>query len=174
MNFITGSVHIRRRLTASWFGNIRCARLWLTMTTGSASRRSASVKSRPAMIGTPSAAKNPGETVRNCARGSSSPFALRVALRRELEPGTETAGVAPRHDRADRDALHARQLRDAAHRFLVERGDLLRRARRTTSPARSARARCACRSRSAPPAARAASSAACRRRRAARTTRRSA
>ena len=76
MNFITGSVHISRRFSASWVGNIRCATLWLTMTTGSASRRSASVKSRPAMIGTPSAAKNPGDTVRNRARGSSSPFAL--------------------------------------------------------------------------------------------------
>ena len=46
------------------------------ITTGSASLRSASVKSRPAMIGTPSAAKKPGDTVRNRARGSSSPFAL--------------------------------------------------------------------------------------------------
>ena len=76
MNFITGSVHIKRRFSASWVGNIRCATLWLTMTTGSASRRSASLKSRPAMIGTPSDAKNPGETVRKRARGSSSPFAL--------------------------------------------------------------------------------------------------
>ena len=35
----------------------------------------ASLKSRPATIGTPSAAKNPGEMTRNCARGSSSPAA---------------------------------------------------------------------------------------------------
>ena len=46
------------------------------MTTGSASLRSASLKSRPATIGTPSAAKKPGDTVRNRARGSSSPFAF--------------------------------------------------------------------------------------------------
>ena len=31
MNFMTGSVHIRWRLSASWFGNIRCATLWLTI-----------------------------------------------------------------------------------------------------------------------------------------------
>ena len=67
---------MRCRFTASPPGNIRCATLWLTMTTFSASRRSASVKSRPATIGTPSDAKNPGETVRNRARGSSSPFAF--------------------------------------------------------------------------------------------------
>ena len=76
MNFMTGSVHIRLRFSASRVENIRCARLWLTMTTGAASRRSASLKSRPAMIGTPSAPKNPGETVRNRARGSSSPLAF--------------------------------------------------------------------------------------------------
>ena len=73
-NFITGSVHITWRLTASWLGNMRCATLWLTMTTRSPSARSASEKSRPATIGTPSEAKKPGETVRNRARGSSSPF----------------------------------------------------------------------------------------------------
>ena len=53
MNFITGSVHVICRFTASWFGNIRCARLWLTMTTFSESLRSASLKSRPAISGTP-------------------------------------------------------------------------------------------------------------------------
>ena len=111
MNFMTGSVHIRWRLSASWFGNIRCARLWLTMTTFSASRRSASVKSRPAMIGTPSAAKKPGEIVRNRAARILFAVGLGVALDRELEPRTEGAGVAPRHQRADRHALHAGQRR---------------------------------------------------------------
>ena len=71
------SVHISRRLRpASTLGNIRCATLWLTMTTLSLSARSCSLKSRPAMIGTPSNAKNPGDTVRKRARGSSSPSAL--------------------------------------------------------------------------------------------------
>ena len=37
MNFITGSVHITWRLSASWLGNMRCAMLWLTITTFSAS-----------------------------------------------------------------------------------------------------------------------------------------
>ena len=91
------------------------------MTTFSASRRSASLKSRPAMIGTPSAAKNPGETVRNRARGSSSPFGLRIALDRELRVGPNAPASRHGTTRADGDALDAGQLRDAAHRFLVER-----------------------------------------------------
>ena len=36
MNFMTGSVHVMWRFSASWFGNIRRATLWLTMTTFSA------------------------------------------------------------------------------------------------------------------------------------------
>ena len=40
---------------------------------------------------------------------------LGVALGRELEARDRSAGVAPRHDGADGDALHARQLRDAPH-----------------------------------------------------------
>ena len=47
------------------------------------------------MIGTPSAAKKPGDTVRKRARGSSSPFGLRVALDGELEARTEAP--ASRH-----------------------------------------------------------------------------
>ena len=49
-------------------------------------------------------------------------FAVRpdVALGRELEARAEDAGVAPRHGRAHRDALHAGQLGDAPHRLLVE------------------------------------------------------
>ena len=43
-----------------------------TTGTGSPPRRSLSFKSRPSMMGTPSAPKNPGETARNCASGSSS------------------------------------------------------------------------------------------------------
>src|ERR1035437_4153324 len=68
-------VHIMWRLTASWFGNILCARLWLTMTTCSPPLRSASLKSRPAISGMPSDAKNPDETARTRPRGSSSPAA---------------------------------------------------------------------------------------------------
>ncbi len=49
---------------------------------------------------------------------------LRVPLDRELEARTERAGVAPRHDRADRDALDAGEIRDAADDLLVEAGDL--------------------------------------------------
>ena len=33
MNLMTGSVHMHRRFTASGYGNIRRARLWLTITT---------------------------------------------------------------------------------------------------------------------------------------------
>ena len=87
------------------------ATLWLTITTVSLPRRSASVKSRPATIGTPSEAKKPGEMVRNRARGSSSPRHLDVAVAAELEAGPEVAGVAPRHRGADRHAVDARQLR---------------------------------------------------------------
>ena len=76
MNFITGSLHIILRLTASWVLNIRRATLSLMITTFSLSARSSALKSRPARIGTPSALKNPGDTVRKLARGSSSPSAF--------------------------------------------------------------------------------------------------
>ena len=102
MNFITGSVHINLRFTASWLLNMRRATLSLMITTFSLSDRSSALKSRPAMIGTPSDLKNPGDTVRKLARGSSSPSAFGVALGRELRV-EERAGFAPRHDRADRD-----------------------------------------------------------------------
>ena len=57
-------------------------------------------------------------------------FAVRlgVALDGELEARPEAAGIAPRHQRADGDALDAGQLADAAHHFLVEPGDLVWRA----------------------------------------------
>ena len=77
------------------------------------------------MIGTPSAAKNPGETVRKRARGSSSPGRADVAVGRELQARTEVAGVAPRNNGADGHAIHARQFRDAPHGFLVEADDLI-------------------------------------------------
>ena len=98
------------------------------MTTGSASRRSASLKSRPAMIGTPSAAKNPGEIVRNLRARIFFTVGLRVPLDGELKARAEASGVAPRHDRADGHAFDARQLADAAHGLLVEVDDLVRRA----------------------------------------------
>ena len=39
------------------------------------------------MIGTPSAAKNPGDTVRNRARGSSSPLAFAYPSTENWKPG---------------------------------------------------------------------------------------
>ena len=87
MNCMTGSVQRMWRLTASLFGNSCCARLWLMITTRSLSRRSPSLKSRPASSGTPSAAKKPGETVRNCARGSSSALARTWPSTESWKPG---------------------------------------------------------------------------------------
>ena len=100
------------------------------MTTFSLSLRSSSLKSRPAMIGTPSEAKKPGDTVRNRRARILFAVGLRVALDRELR-GEEGAGLAPRHERADRDLLDARQLADAPDRFLVERQRLRRAAARS-------------------------------------------
>src|SRR5580693_7394070 len=45
-------------------------------TTGSLSLRSRSLKSRPSRMGMPTVEKNPGVTLRNSARGSSSPGPL--------------------------------------------------------------------------------------------------
>ena len=50
-----------------------------------------------------------------------------TAVRREFHPGTEAASVAPWNHRAERDAIHARQLADAPQRFLLEAGHLNRR-----------------------------------------------
>ena len=58
------------------------------MTTRSAPVVSLSVKSRPAASGTPRAAKKPGETDRNFARGSSSPFS-------RTRPSTENENAGP-------------------------------------------------------------------------------
>ena len=74
-------------MSASWLGNIRRATLWLMITTGSVSYLSASVKSRPAIIGTPRAAKNPGDTVRKRAWGSSSLFAFAYPSTVNWNPG---------------------------------------------------------------------------------------
>jgi hypothetical protein len=49
---------------------------------------SASLKSRPARSGTPSAAKKPGDTERNFARGSSSPSS-------RTRPSTENMNGGP-------------------------------------------------------------------------------
>ena len=51
---------------------------------------------------------------------------LRVALDGELEARTEDAGIPPRHRRPDGDVLHAGQLADPAHRFLVKSRRLFR------------------------------------------------
>src|SRR6266849_2849558 len=94
MNFITRSVHMMWRLMGSWPGNICCATLWLMITTGSPPRRSLSSKSRPATIGTPRAAKNPGETTRNCARGSSSRTAFTWPSPENAKPAAGATGDA--------------------------------------------------------------------------------
>ena len=143
MNFITGSVHIRWRLTASWFGNMRCARLWLMITTGSLSCAIGVVE---VAAGDDRHAERGEEARRD--RAELRPrillaVRLGVALGGELEAGAEGAGVAPRHLRADRDALDAGQRGDPPHHFLVEADDLVAACGRTTSPARSAPARCA-------------------------------
>ena len=173
MNFITGSVQMNLRLTASWFGNSRCARLWLTITTFSLSARSPALKSRPAMTGTPSEAKKPGDTVRNRAARIVLAVGLRVAFDRELR-GEEGAGLAPRHQRADRDLLDAGQLRDAPDRFAIERQRLRPAAASKLTGTCSASTLRVLMPGVGRAAARTASSAACPRRRAARTTRRSA
>ena len=136
MNLITGSVQMTWRLSASWFGNIRCATVWLMIATGSLPLRSRSLKSRPAMIGTPSAAKNPGETMRNCPRGSSSAVAAHVPFGRELQAGSERAALAPRREHAESDPVHARQLAHAPHRFFIEVRQPARPSAHTTSQAR--------------------------------------
>ena len=175
MNFITGSVHIRWRLSASDVENIRCARLWLTMTTDSPSTRSASVEVAARDDRHAERGEEPGrDGAEACARGSSSPSALRVALGGELEARAERAGLAPRHDGADRDPLDAGQLGDAPHHLLVERRRPRLVAARTSTGTFSARTLRVLKPGLARPAAPAASSAACRRRPAARTRRRSA
>ena len=89
MNFITPSVHVKWRLSGSCPWNICCARPALMMTTFSAPRRSRSLKSRPATIGIPSAAKKPGDTERKRARGSSWPFT-------RARPSTENWKPSPK------------------------------------------------------------------------------
>ena len=95
------------------------------MTTDSASRRSPSLKSRPAMMGTPSAAKKPGDTVRSCARGSSSPGM-------ETRPSAEKAKPGPKLPASRQGTTVPTATRstpgsvgDPPHRFLVERDVLL-------------------------------------------------
>ena len=50
---------------------------------------------------------------------------LGVALGRELEARAERVGIAPRHDRADHDSLHARQLLHTANDLAIEVSGLL-------------------------------------------------
>ena len=93
-------------------GKSRCATLWMTMATDSVSGRSSSVKSRPATIGTPSTAKNRGETGRNMQVGFSSPLAggtprtRNGACRRSkfVAPGTTIRRRRPPHPAARRSA----------------------------------------------------------------------
>ena len=140
MNFVTGSVHMNCRFTASMPGNMRRATLSLMMTTLSPSRAIAVVE-------VASGDEPHAERVEEARRDGPEPRArilfavgLPVALDRELRG--EEARIAPRHDRAERHALDARQLRDAADRFRVEPADLLGLPRVRTRPGRSPRARC--------------------------------
>src|ERR1700745_4316094 len=95
------------------------------MTTGSELWLSRAVKSRPAMMGTPSAAKNP--------RGDHTPLSPRiiyaggmdVAIPGELQ--TNTGAAAPGNGNAERRLAHARKRINAPHGFLVEIDYLLRR-----------------------------------------------
>ena len=95
------------------------------MTTGSLSVRSASLKSRPAMSRNAQRREKSG---RDGPEARARIFLARradVAVGGELEARAEVARIAPRNRGADRDALHARQLRNAPDRFLVEAEDLV-------------------------------------------------
>ena len=76
------------------------------------------------------AGENPDAERREKSRGHGAELCARilfavglpVSLCRELRG--EESRIPPRHDGAESDLLHAGHLRDAANRFLVERGDL--------------------------------------------------
>ena len=124
MNFITGSVHIILRFTASWLLNMRRATLSLMITTFSLSAQIVGVE---VAAGDDRHAERLEEAGRHGAEAGARivfTIRLRVALGRELRV-EERAGLAPRHDRADRHRLHARQLADLANRFAIERQRLL-------------------------------------------------
>ena len=89
-------------------------------------RRRDSLKSRPAMMGTPSAAKNPGEMTRYCARGSSSPGRVIVTVGAKLQSGTG-AGIAPGSNHPEGGLIHARKRINATYDFLVKIDHLLAR-----------------------------------------------
>ena len=127
---------MRCRLSASWFGNIRRATLWLMIVTGSLSLRSRSLKSRPAIIGTPSAAKNPGRHDAELAARIVFRRRANVTFGRELEAGAERASLAPRRQHAQSDAVYARQLDVRAASLLCRSPPPGRPSAHTTSPAR--------------------------------------
>ena len=77
------------------------------------------------MIGTPSAAKNPGDMVRNRARGIFFAGAVLMSIGGELEPGTEDARVAPRNRCADGNPVYSGQFRNTPDDFPIEPGDLI-------------------------------------------------
>ena len=83
------------------------------------------MKSRPSSNGMPSVAKKPGVTDRNLPRGGLFTVFELLPFDGEREPGSEVAGVAPRHLAADGHLLHARHFADAAPHVAVERADLL-------------------------------------------------
>ena len=90
------------------------------MTTCSLPRRSASLKSRPATMGTPREEKKPGDIGAKAAARVGFSRRTDAALGREFEPRSEIAGIAPRNHRANRDAVHARQLADPPDGLAVE------------------------------------------------------
>ncbi len=89
---------------------------------------SLALKSRPAMIGTPSEAKIAATPRAELGARIVLAVGLGIALSGEL-CREERARFAPRHQRADRHLLDARELADAADRFLVEQGKVCLRAR---------------------------------------------
>ena len=116
------------RFSASLFGNIRCARLWLTITT----------RSRTGAVGLGEVAareERDAERGEEAGRDRAKPAArilfavgLRVALDGELEMRPVSADVAPGHESADGDAAR----RPAARRCAG------------SPPCRSLREPCAC------------------------------
>jgi len=75
------------------------SRGWLMMATDSLLRLSSYVEIRPAMIGTPSAAKNPGEITRNCAARVFLACGVIVTSRR-IERGTRRHRAGSDHPEA--------------------------------------------------------------------------
>jgi hypothetical protein len=144
MNLITGSVHISRRLTASWVGNRR-ATLWLMIDLVGVS----TIGIGEVAAGDNQDAREARIRARRCGTVLADPppfaFAYPSAKLRFEEAFVPTAR------RADRHPLHAWHLTHAPDDLSVEAGDLLRFAR-VGHDRRSAPGRCVSRTPNAPAA----------------------